>query len=237
MNDSCSAAFDGFTAANVRPIDLAAQAAGGPITLRLWTDALVAKVTGALAKFPFDERRYVAEALDAVESVVAVDDANDAVSSVGQLEIPDPPTCPADPAGKKVLVTGCYDLMHSGHIRFFEEASAFGDLYVVVGHDANIKLLKGNDRPLVSDRERCYLCNAVRNVKLALVSSGHGWLDAAPEIERLRPDIYLVNEDGDNDEKRDFCAQAGLEYVVLPRTPPPGLTPRSSTQLRSTMSR
>jgi len=48
-----------------------------------------------------------------------------------------------DRARKRVIVTGCYDWFHSGHIRFFEEASALGDLYVVVGHDANIKLLKG----------------------------------------------------------------------------------------------
>ena len=44
---------------------------------------------------------------------------------------------------KKVIVTGCYDWFHSGHVRFFEEASEHGELYVVVGHDANVRLLKG----------------------------------------------------------------------------------------------
>jgi cytidyltransferase-like protein len=52
-------------------------------------------------------------------------------------------------AGKKVIATGCYDWFHSGHVRFLEEVSAYGDLYVIVGHDANIRLLKGEGHPLL----------------------------------------------------------------------------------------
>jgi len=44
---------------------------------------------------------------------------------------------------KKVVVTGCYDWFHSGHVRFFEESSELGDLYVVIGSNANVRLLKG----------------------------------------------------------------------------------------------
>jgi len=65
-----------------------------------------------------------------------------------------------------------------------------------------------------------------------LISSGWGWMDAEPEIDRLRPDIYAVNEDGDKPEKREFCTQRRIEYVVLKRLPKPGLQPRSSTDLR-----
>ena len=43
---------------------------------------------------------------------------------------------------KKVIATGCFDWFHSGHVRFFEEACEYGDLFVVVGHDKNIELLK-----------------------------------------------------------------------------------------------
>ena len=57
-------------------------------------------------------------------------------------------------------------------------------------------------------------------------------MDAEPEIEKLKPDMYAVNEDGDKREKRDFCEKHGLEYVVLKRTPKEGLTQRSSTNLR-----
>ena len=133
---------------------------------------------------------------------------------------------------KKVIVTGCYDWLHSGHVRFFEEVSAYGDLYVVVGHDANIRLLKGEGHPLVPQEERRYMAGAIRFVTQALVSTGHGWLDAEPEIQRLLPNIYAVNEDGDRGGKREYCSRVGLEYLVLKRVPAPGLPPRSSTDLR-----
>ena len=64
------------------------------------------------------------------------------------------------------------------------------------------------------------------------VQLGDGWLDADPEIEQIKPDIYAVNEDGDKGGKREYCAQRGMEYLVLKRSPAPGLPPRSSTDLR-----
>jgi cytidyltransferase-like protein len=145
---------------------------------------------------------------------------------------PEPPPMPSAPGRKKVIATGCYDWLHSGHVRFTEEAGAFGDLYVVVGHDANIRLLKGEGHPLLPQEERRYAVGSIKFVKQALISTGHGWLDAEPEIERLKPDAYIVNEDGDRGGKRDYCQQHGLEYIVLKRTPAPGLPPRTSTDLR-----
>ena len=144
------------------------------------------------------------------------------------------PVSPAAPFSvkKKVVVTGCFDWLHSGHIRFFEEVSGYGDLFVVVGHDANIRLLKGPGHPHFPQEERRYLVGSVRHVSQALISSGAGWLDAEPEIERLRPDIYAVNEDGDQGGKREFCESRGIEYLVLNRAPAPGLPQRTSTELR-----
>ena len=141
-----------------------------------------------------------------------------------------PPT--AEPGRKKVLVTGCYDFFHTGHIRFFEECSVLGALYVVVGHDANIRLLKGEGHPMFDQNERRYMVGSIRHVTRALISTGEGWMDAAPEIDEIGPDIYAVNEDGDKPIKRDFCAEHGLEYVVLKRLPKPGLPRRESTHLR-----
>ncbi len=134
---------------------------------------------------------------------------------------------------RRVMVTGCFDWLHSGHIRFFEEASELGELYVVVGHDANIKLLKGQGHPMISQIERLYMVRSVRHVHQAMISTGHGWLDAEPEIALVRPHIYVVNEDGDKPEKREYCAAKGIEYVVLKRTPKEGLPRRESTLLRA----
>ncbi len=73
---------------------------------------------------------------------------------------------------------------------------------------------------------------SVKYVKQALVATGNGWLDAEPEIRWLKPDIYIVNEDGDQGGKREYCQQLGIEYLVLKRVPSPGLPKRTSTSLR-----
>jgi len=148
--------------------------------------------------------------------------------------VPDAPAPMVDTtsANKRVLVTGCFDFFHSGHVRFFEEVSQFGDLYVVVGHDKNIRLLKGAGHPMFPATERRFIAGSMRYVQQALISSGDGWLDAEPEIQKIRPDIYAVNEDGDRPEKRDYCAAHDIEYVVLERTPKAGLPRRQSTDLR-----
>jgi cytidyltransferase-like protein len=139
---------------------------------------------------------------------------------------------PATPGRKKIIVTGCYDWFHSGHVRFFEEVAALGDLYVLVGHDANIRLLKGDGHPMFPQADRRYMAGAIRYVRQALVTSGNGWLDAEPEIAVIKPDMYAVNEDGDRPEKKEFCFKTGIEYVVLKREPRPGLPRRKSTDLR-----
>jgi cytidyltransferase-like protein len=144
-----------------------------------------------------------------------------------------PPGQPATaPGRKRVVVTGCYDWAHSGHVRFFEEVSTYGDLYVIVGHDANIRLLKGAGHPLFPQEERRYMVGSIRHVTQALIASGDGWLDADPEIRRLKPDIYAVNEDGDKGGKREYCAKLEIEYLVLKRAPAPGLPKRTATDLR-----
>jgi len=145
---------------------------------------------------------------------------------------PKPPPMPSAPGRKKIVATGCFDWLHSGHIRFAEAASAYGDLYVCLGSDANVRLLKGEGHPLLMQEERRYLLGSIKFVKESLITTGSGWLDADPEIRRLKPDIYIVNEDGDKGGKREYCQKLGIEYLVLKRTPAPGLPARRSTDLR-----
>lgn len=145
---------------------------------------------------------------------------------------PEPPPLPSLPGRKKVVASGCYDWFHSGHVRFTEEAAALGDLYLCLGSDANVRLLKGAGHPLLPQEERRYVAGSIKFVKQALITTGSGWLDADPEIRRLKPDIYVVNEDGDKGGKREYCQQLGIEYLVLHRLPAPGLPERRSTVLR-----
>jgi cytidyltransferase-like protein len=135
---------------------------------------------------------------------------------------------------KKVLVSGCYDLIHGGHVAFFKTASAYGDLYVSVGRDENLFLLKGR-KPVFSEEERLYLVKSIRYVHDAFLGSGTGVLDFEPDLITLKPDIFIVNEDGHTQAKERLCQQYGIEYVVLERIPEPGLPTRSSSGTKRNM--
>lgn len=133
---------------------------------------------------------------------------------------------------KKVFVSGCYDLLHSGHVAFFKEASQYGDLYVGVGSDKTIGDLKG--RPTVnSEQERLYMVKAVRYVKDAFINSGGGMMDFQKELHDLNPDLFIVNEDGYSPAKLALCQERGIELKVLERIPDAGLPVRSTTAIRS----
>lgn len=132
---------------------------------------------------------------------------------------------------KKVFVSGCYDLLHSGHIEFFRQASEYGDLYVGIGSDATILKYK-NHQTVYQENERLYMVKAIKYVKDAFINAGNGIMDFIPTVDFLKPDIIVVNEDGDSDEKRIFCEGRGIEYVVLKRLPAEGLKARSSTDLK-----
>ncbi|MFW6289504.1 MAG: adenylyltransferase/cytidyltransferase family protein [Mariniphaga sp.] len=133
---------------------------------------------------------------------------------------------------KKVFVSGCYDLLHSGHVAFFKEASGYGDLYVGIGSDNTINQLKG--RPTVnSDQERLYMVKAVRYVKDAFINSGSGIMDFEQDLRNLKPDVFVVNEDGYSPSKKALCEELGIELKVLERIPDAGLPARSTTAIRS----
>lgn len=132
---------------------------------------------------------------------------------------------------KKVFVSGCYDMLHSGHVAFFEEASGYGDLYVGIGSDKTIRDLK-NRKTINTERERLYMVKAIRYVKDAFVNSGSGIMDFAEDVKRLQPDIFFVNSDGYTPEKRRFCEENSIELIVSKREPAAGLPRRSTTALR-----
>ena len=138
-------------------------------------------------------------------------------------------------ANKKVFVSGCYDLLHSGHVEFFKQAAAYGDLYVGIGSDATYLGYK-HRKTVYNEQERLFMVKAIRYVKDAFINAGSGIMDFVPTLDIVRPDVFVVNEDGANEEKRLECEKRGIEYVVLKREPEPGLVARSSTDLKKTAS-
>ena len=135
---------------------------------------------------------------------------------------------------KKVFVSGCYDMLHSGHVAFFKEASRYGDLYVGIGSDATIFQLKAR-RTICAEAERLYMVKSIRYVKDAFINPGSGMMDFVETVERVKPDVFVVNEDGGSETKRQFCAERGIEYVVLQREPDAGLEARSTTSIRTSV--
>ena len=132
---------------------------------------------------------------------------------------------------KKVFVSGCYDLLHSGHVEFFRQASQYGELYVGIGSDDTILHYKGH-RTLYDENERLFMVKAIRYVKDAFINTGSGIMDFIPTVDFLKPDILVVNEDGDHEAKRQFCKERGIEYIVLKRVPSEGLEAHSSTSIK-----
>ena len=93
-------------------------------------------------------------------------------------------------------------------------------------------LIYKNHKTLYPEQERLFMVKAIRYVKNAFINDGSGVMDFIGTVDRLKPDIFVVNEDGASEEKRRFCEERGIEYVVLQRTPSEGLEARSSTALK-----
>jgi cytidyltransferase-like protein len=133
---------------------------------------------------------------------------------------------------KKVFVSGCYDMLHSGHVAFFRAASQYGKLYVGIGSDATIQELK-HRKTIYSEAERLYMVKSIKYVTDACINSGSGYLDFIESVDRFKPDIFVVNSDGGSEDKRKFCKERGIEYIELERVPDAGLEARSTTSLRT----
>jgi len=132
---------------------------------------------------------------------------------------------------KTVFVSGIFDLLHSGHIAFFKQASALGDVVVAIGSDQTCYELKGRP-PVNNEEERLFMVKAVSYVSDAFISRGSGILDFEQELRERRPDIFVVTEDANVPAKRWLCEDLGIEYRVVKREPFEGLPARSSTAMR-----
>ena len=93
---------------------------------------------------------------------------------------------------KKVFVSGCYDLLHSGHVEFFQQASRYGDLYVGIGSDATYLEYK-HRKPMFPQEERLFMVKNIKAVKDAYINEGSGVIDFLPTLDKVKPDVFVVN--------------------------------------------
>ena len=123
---------------------------------------------------------------------------------------------------RKVFVSGCYDILHAGHLQFFEEARAHGDYLIVSFASAEVLWHHKRRKPSIPDDHKRVLLQGLRMVDEVIVTQGHDeGLDFKEDFLRIRPSMLLVTEDDKYGAlKRELCAQVGAEYRILPKTPP-----------------
>ena len=136
---------------------------------------------------------------------------------------------------KKVFVSGTYDLLHAGHIQFFEEARALGD-YLIVSFcsDSNLLKYKGR-RSCMPDDNKKVLLETLRCVdKVVMGDEAGGIWDFVPAFLTLKPDILATTTDDKHiDEKKKFCEDCGATLIVLPKTPPMATPTTSFTIIKN----
>jgi D-glycero-beta-D-manno-heptose 1-phosphate adenylyltransferase len=119
---------------------------------------------------------------------------------------------------KMTLTNGCFDLLHTGHIYFLEQASLQGGkLFIALNGTPGIQKLKGPTRPLQSDEERAYSLAALHFVDTIVIFDTPR---LNKEIEALKPDIYVkagdYNIDSINKEEREALESVGSSIRFLP---------------------
>lgn len=132
----------------------------------------------------------------------------------------------------KVFVSGCYDIVHAGHVQFFREARALGDHLTVSFASAEVLWLHKRRKSSLPDEHKRALIAALRMVDEVVVGDGlEEGIDFRREFLRIRPQILAVTEDDKYAPlKRALCAEVGARYVVLPKTPPE-FPPISTTEI------
>lgn len=119
--------------------------------------------------------------------------------------------------GKVVLTNGVFDLLHTGHLHFLNEARNLGDFLVVaLNDDASVRLLKGPQRPVQTEEQRAYALASLACVD-AVVVFKTSRLDA--EIRALHPDKYCkagdYTYDTLNSDERAALEDVGAEVEFL----------------------
>lgn len=132
----------------------------------------------------------------------------------------------------RVFVSGCYDIIHAGHVQFFREARALGDHLTVCFASNEVLWLHKQRRSSIPDDHKRAVLAALEMVDEVVRGEGlDEGVDFREHFLRLRPNVLAVTEDDKYGPlKRELCAQVGARYVVLPKTPPK-FSPVSTTQI------
>ena len=123
-------------------------------------------------------------------------------------------------SGKKIVFTnGCFDILHRGHVEYLIAARQHGDLLVIgVNTDASVKILKGDDRPLVGEQDRVFLLSQLLSVDAVVLFSEETPYNLICDI---KPDVLVKGGDYSVSEVvgRDVVEASGGKVVIIPLIP------------------
>lgn len=121
---------------------------------------------------------------------------------------------------KKIVFTnGCFDILHAGHLFCLEKAKKAGDILIVaVNSDKSIKKIKGDDRPIINEKDRIYLVSGLSCVDYCILFNEPTPLRL---IEELKPDILVKGADYKNKQivGQDIVMAKGGKVITVPILP------------------
>lgn len=138
---------------------------------------------------------------------------------------------------KIVFCAGAFDLIHAGHILFFEDCKKYGDILVVmVGNDFNLRNYKGEERPILNQHVRLKMISSLKPVDYAFLdldAPDKDFLAIIRSVFRdLKPDSYVVNTDAfDMPRRHELVKGFSTKLVILERTCPPEFEGVSTTKI------
>ena len=119
-------------------------------------------------------------------------------------------------AGRKIVfANGVFDLLHVGHVRYLQAARAEGDLLIVgINSDASTRKLKGDGRPILTERARATLVAALRAVDYVVVFDE---LDVNSLLRELQPDVHAKGTDytADTVPEHELAAMLGIRVAIV----------------------
>lgn len=119
-------------------------------------------------------------------------------------------------AGHKIVfANGVFDLLHVGHVRYLQAARAEGDVLVVgINSDASTRKLKGEGRPILTERARATLVAAIAAVNYVIVFDE---LDVKPLLREIQPDVHAKGTDytAETVPERDLAKLLGIRVAIV----------------------
>ena len=115
------------------------------------------------------------------------------------------------------LTTGCFDMLHPGHLWLLEQAKGKSDIVIVgVNSDDSVRRIKGDSRPILKAYERAQMLSALRCVDHVIIFDED---DPCRLVEAIQPDLFFKGDDWRNKPmpERAVVEQLGGHVVFVPR--------------------